>query len=726
MAISAQGYRCMVAGCGASGDVIKLVQELTNVDFNAAVVFLATTYGVPIPIPKYEKAPKPQRVLINTNNEKKHSFAEITKNIGIGFVPEEISQLKENVNYAEESAEWHEKLHESEEALNYLRDRGISRDTAFRCFLGFDGKFIVVPYIVNSKIVYYSKRSISGRAFQNPAGEIPIPLGYDNIKENRIIYLAEGLFDYLTLIEKGYPAIAIPGASTWKPFWNQLLLGNKIMLCFHSDETGVKATHYFRNVLTQLNIPFEEIDWSVTRDHHDVKDINDWILKGGTIDQLFHREKRYTIQDVKNALGELIDTSCYDDAIELLLSAVIANLMEGDPVWILLVGAPSVGKTELIRSIENSVSVYFINRISPNTLVSGYTKPDSQYPDILTRIVKQTTFAITDYGSFLSLHPNDIHRVFQQFRDIYDGKMHVEYGNGKIVNWRGKVGIIGGVTPEIERHSAFIGRLGERFLYYRMHIPKNKRHAITMKALMNEGNEETLRKKIQSITSKFVDQCALRIKEVEKIIIPDSIIEKIAYAADLFSMMRTPVTRMMDHKKTLEYRPEQEIGARSVRALRVLVKAVAFVNSRRHVNHHDYFVALKLCQGSIPSLRLEFTRSAWDLYKQNPKEMLPTSQFGARIGKDTNSANYHLKNLLTLQILESDPGVRAIKWKLKDDIAELIAKSDFFSVELPKEEEDDEDRDYKSAVERVNSPTVLPELGEPIDDDTKNAESEES
>jgi predicted P-loop ATPase/GTPase len=708
LAISFQGYKCMAPTCNIQGDCIKLVQEVTGVEFIAAVTFLCATFGIEIPVQKIAK----EKAKLVSIGEKKGSVQEIVRNIGVGYVPEEFNAIKENINYAENCSEWHERLHGSRNALDYLSSRGISRNTAMQCFLGFDGENIVIPYIVNSKIVYYSKRSLQGKTFHNPAGEIPIPLGYDSLKYNRIIYLAEGLFDYLTLTEKGHASIAIPGVNNWKMFWNSLLLGNKIMLCFHADEAGVKATHFFRGVLTQLNIPFEEVDWSITKEYPDVKDLNDWILKGRTIEELFHREKQYVIPDVKSVLGELIDLSCYEDAIEMLLAVIIANLMQSDPVWVLLVGPPSVGKTELIRSVENSTSAYFINRITPNTLVSGYTKNDSQYPDILTRIVKPTTFCITDYGSFLSLHPNDINRVFQQFRDIYDGKVHVEYGNGKIVNWKGKVGMVGGVTPEIERHHQFIGRLGDRFLYYRMQVPENKRMNLTLKALLLEGKEEELRKKIQGVVSRFIDQCVLRIKEAEQVIIPESIIEKMAYAADLFSRMRTPVARMMDIEKTIEYRPEPEIGARSVRALKVLIKAIAFINERRHVNFHDYQVALKLCQGSIPSLRLEFTRIAWNLYRKQPDEMAETATFGSKIGKDTASAKYHLNNLLTLRILEHVSTSRAIKWKLRDDIATLIAMSDFFGVSIPKQEVMSRVRTNTSDSEGIDSSDVSSEPSE--------------
>jgi MoxR-like ATPase len=543
--------------------------------------------------------------------------------------------------------------------------------------LGFTNGQIIVPYIVNGKVIYYSYRNLKSgneRAMGNAPGNVPCPIGFDIIKDTRIIYIAEGLFDYLTLVEKGYPALGIPGANAWKNSreWNSLFLGHKIMLAFHGDEDGFKTNRFLESICQGLSVPYEIIDWSVTRDNPEIKDINDWVMAGNSVDSLFHRDDIPTLSDIKVAIEELITLEDYPDAPDLVIALIISNMMQGDPVWILFVGPPSTGKTEVIRCVTNAVGTYFINRISPNTLVSGFTRVEGA--DVITRIVKPTTFCITDFGSFLSFHPQDMQKVMQQLRDVYDGKVHVEYGNGKIVDWTGKVGIIGGITPEIERHSAFIGRLGDRFLYYRMGIRESKRTEIAFNALMFAEKEDDKRKKIQQLTSKFIDHSILNIREAEGVTIPEALALQIAAIADFLSRARTPVARMHDMEKTIEYMPSYEATGRIARAFKVLAKALAYIRGRREVDETDYRILRDIARGSIPSIRYEFLKAAYT----NRFDWISTSRFGEQLGKDAPSARYHLKNLLAIGMMDIEMGKKDHKWRLKEDAIKLIEASSFF------------------------------------------------
>lgn len=75
-----------------------------------------------------------------------------------------------------------------------------------------------------------------------------------------------------------------------------------------------------------------------------------------------------------DALAELL--ACYRELLHLpepgpvlaALATVAANRLPGDPVWTLLVGPPSSGKTEIVDSL----------RLLPETAsVSTLTKPGS-------------------------------------------------------------------------------------------------------------------------------------------------------------------------------------------------------------------------------------------------------------------------------------------------------------------------------------------------------------
>ena len=49
------------------------------------------------------------------------------------------------------------------------------------------------------------------------------------------------------------------------------------------------------------------------------------------------------------------------EAIEIILATVVGNLIGGDPLWILLVGASSSGKTELLNMFIDHANKLFIS-----------------------------------------------------------------------------------------------------------------------------------------------------------------------------------------------------------------------------------------------------------------------------------------------------------------------------------------------------------------------------
>jgi hypothetical protein len=58
--------------------------------------------------------------------------------------------------------------------------------------------------------------------------------------------------------------------------------------------------------------------------------------------------------------------------IDLLLGFIVANLFRGpDPVHLYVVGPPSTGKTELLRSFFGYPKVFTISTLTPQTLISG-------------------------------------------------------------------------------------------------------------------------------------------------------------------------------------------------------------------------------------------------------------------------------------------------------------------------------------------------------------------
>jgi DNA-binding transcriptional ArsR family regulator len=188
------------------------------------------------------------------------------------------------------------------------------------------------------------------------------------------------------------------------------------------------------------------------------------------------------------------------------LATVAANRIDGDPVWLLEVGPPSSGKTEVLQSLTALSDIYSVGQVTEAGLLSGSSKQDA--PDDATGgllieigIGGQGIILFKDFGSILSLNSEAMKSVLAAFREIFDGEWTRKLGTdgGKSFSWHGKVGAIGGVTEEIERHHSVMSTLGERFLFYRIPRLDDDESEIRAEKALNQGpNVATIRLKLKA------------------------------------------------------------------------------------------------------------------------------------------------------------------------------------------------------------------------------------
>ncbi len=92
-------------------------------------------------------------------------------------------------------------------------------------------------------------------------------------------------------------------------------------------------------------------------------------------------------------------------------------------------------------------------------------------------------------------------------REVYDGDWtrHVGTDGGRTLHWSGKVGLVAGCTPTIDRHSAVMGAMGERFVLLR--LPHVDAHEQGRRALAHAGSETKMRTELgEAVASLFAHQ----------------------------------------------------------------------------------------------------------------------------------------------------------------------------------------------------------------------------
>ena len=161
-----------------------------------------------------------------------------------------------------------------------------------------------------------------------------------------------------------------------------------------------------------------------------------------------------------------------DDLLPVVpLAVAVANQLPGPPVWLVIVAPASSGKTVVIEGMSAVKGVYSISTVTSHTFASGMIRRgDSEHsPSLLERLKKKGVFllALKDFGTILNLPPLQRNPILAQLREIYDGKYDASFGTGVEVNWSGKLGMLVGATPVVDRYHKLSAELGERFLQFR-------------------------------------------------------------------------------------------------------------------------------------------------------------------------------------------------------------------------------------------------------------------
>jgi energy-coupling factor transporter ATP-binding protein EcfA2 len=346
-----------------------------------------------------------------------------------------------------------------------------------------------------------------------------------------------------------------------------------------------------------------------------------------------------------------------DDADSLLatLGAVAANNLEGDPVWLLLVGPPGGGKSEILNALSGLAYTRTAGTLTEASLLSGTPKKDhgqAARGGLLMEIGEFGIIVAKDFGSILSMNRDGQAQTLAALREVYDGSWTRLVGTdgGRSLHWQGKVGFVGGVTPTIDRHHAVMGAMGERFMLFR--LPTVDADTQARSALSHAGKERQMRKELADavagiLASQTTTAVDLASDEVDRLVALGTLVVRARSAVERDNYTReielvpgseapTRYTIMLKRLLTGMYaigmdkqsawRVLTKVGLDSIPALRfAIMETLAEYDGRMSTNdlaaavRHPATTTRRSCEDLVAHGLLEMTRQGegkahlWDL-----------------------------------------------------------------------------------------------------------------
>lgn len=193
------------------------------------------------------------------------------------------------------------------------------------------------------------------------------------------------------------------------------------------------------------------------------------------------------------------------------LGTVAANLYQPltqDPVWTLLVDSGSSGKSVLIDACGQVEGCHEVTDLTIGGFISGVPGPEREADatgGLLRQIGHCGMILNSDFTVALGMKHEKRGEFFPFLRTVYDGRVdrRLGSGGGKVLQWRGRVGYLGGVTEIIDSHQGDMAAGGERFLYYRF-PPLTQEQVLKRLHFQYTGQPDNYRAQLTEAITEFM------------------------------------------------------------------------------------------------------------------------------------------------------------------------------------------------------------------------------
>jgi hypothetical protein len=403
-----------------------------------------------------------------------------------------------------------------------------------------------------------------------------------------------------------------------------------------------------------------------------------------------------TLEELKTKVCEyqyMEDT----DIIDICIASVIATRLKlGDPVWLVIIGASSGGKSQLLRpiSITDKDFIHRIDDITENTFLSGSQSKEGEL-SLLSRIGSQGIIVLSDLTVLFSKNSESRSAILSQFRMLYDGEMTKIVGNQKTpLHWEGYLGVIGASTPTIYSHFEEVSDMGERFIYYRM--KETNPVKATKLALNRKLFGKSLDKELSLYYEEYIKDVVMN-ANVSNIVISEEVENRIIGISILAEKIRT--TSHLDFRS-------QEISRIITPALpmRVALQLFTLAKSLQIMRGRDLDEKdMAIIDWVGYSLANEEKRACLRvLVALDFGENLSTQKIADNIGLNTNVIGIVLQNLSAVGVLKRTGSSGSLFWEIADINDYNIIKRIEQSIEVDKTERSLSDEEDAYVVADIN------------------------
>jgi energy-coupling factor transporter ATP-binding protein EcfA2 len=385
--------------------------------------------------------------------------------------------------------------------------------------------------------------------------------------------------------------------------------------------------------------------------------------------------RRSLVEELRAAFFQWLSLPNYD-TVEIVAATIIANRLPGEPLWLAIVGPSASGKTEIVRAMNGMDNVHMVDKIGPATWVSGF-KPGEKtrrrkrpngssgpgevaHYGLLSKMMdgKPHIAVVEDFSIVLGKRRELKGEVFSDLRKLYDGEFKADFGNGVVMDWKGKLGMIVCSTGTYDDQVQDLAAFGERFTVWRP--PAGDQILVAQRSGRNSENTKQMRAELGIAMAKL-DRFRLPTGSVNLSLDARTLVSQLtAFVA----LCRTVVPRD-PYKRDIITIPEPEGTGRLSAQLHQLLRGLVILYEHSEVTPREIELVQRTAFSTIPTIRRRV------IEKINPKSGATLTELikSTKIPKPVlQRALEEMKLLEIIEWMEPKRGVaRSGLWVPKDE-----------------------------------------------------------
>lgn len=360
--------------------------------------------------------------------------------------------------------------------------------------------------------------------------------------------------------------------------------------------------------------------------------------------------------------------------IKLLAATVIAHRLPFKPCWLFLVAPSGGGKTEFINALTDIKGVHALSTVTSHTFISGQRRT-GQETSLLFKL-KDGILTFKDFTTTLAMQRDERGEIMSQLREIYDGTYTRSFGTGQTIGWKGKIGLIAGVTYAIHNLRELYAAMGERFVMYAIIEPE--RVEVSRVAVDHEEMIQSRSAEVREAFRFYLDEEIAIPEKIPKL--EENLREEILELAEFSTRARSPISRDWKTQEITDVHPA-EMPTRFAAQLSVLGRAMIVMNQCDGVAdgllETDKHILYKISLDSINYMRRKC------LQKLVEYDEVVTAGLAVKLNFPTNTIRRHLEDLNVLEIVDRLKVSNKDRWKLKPNYRRTLERFEGIKMLAP-------------------------------------------